>query len=172
MIDKPKWLPDTLHFDGNWEEFIKTVYALFERDFKHNIPRFRTLPVYHDAKIIENGQEAGFWHIVQKDDSQARQRLPDIQRCEHMPWPKPIIENCEDKTVSIWKVEKKKPGSPQQTRVYLWLEDFDYLIAMREQPYEMILITAFCVGYESYKAKLRKERDYYLKRQKPPLRTT
>ncbi len=171
MTVKPEWLPETLHYDGDWETFIQDVYHIFERDFKQTIPKFRTLPVYHDGTLID-GKEAGFWHIVQKDDPQARERVPNIPRCKHITWPKPIIENCEDKTVSIWKVEKKKPGSPQQTRVYLWLEDFDYLIAMREQPYAMILITAFCVGYESYKAKLRKERDNYLKMQKPPFQAT
>jgi|WetSurMetagenome_2_1015567.scaffolds.fasta_scaffold182708_2 hypothetical protein len=170
-MDKPQWLPDTLHFDGNWEEFITGVYHIFERDFKLSKPKFGTLPVNHDSRIID-GREAGFWHIVQKDDPLANERLPDIGRCEHIPWPKPIIENSSDKTISVWKIEKKKPGSPRQTRVYIWLEDFDYLIALRERPQEMILITAFCVGHESYKRKLRQERDNYLKMQKPPFRAT
>ena len=172
MIDKPKWLPETLHFDGNWEAFIKSVYQIFERDFKQSKPIFRTLPVLYDSKI-EDGKEAGFWHIVQKDDPNSKERLPDIRRCEHIPWPKPIIEHSNERGISVWKNDRKtNRNNRRQIRVLIWFEELDYLIILRERPSIMILITAYCVEQESYREKLRRERDEYLEMQKPPSQAT
>jgi hypothetical protein len=172
MTEKPEWLPETLHFNGNWDEFIESVYEIFERDFKRTKPVFGTLPVKFDSRI-ENGKEAGFWHIVQKEDFQAKERLPDIRRCEHIPWPKPIIEHSSDKAITIWKNDRKtNRNNSRQIRVLIWLEDFDYLIILRERSTEMILITAYCVEQESYREKLRQEREDFYKMQKPPFQAT
>ena len=163
----PAWLPEVLSFHGNWEVFIEEVYAIFERDFKQSRPSFRGLAVTYDTRI-EDGREAGFWHIVQRDDAAAGERLPDFKRCGRIPWPRPTIDNSTDSAVSVWEKEKKKPGSPRQIRVNIWLEDEDYLIVLRNRSAYMILITAFCVDDESYRRKLRKERDEYYEKQKPP----
>ena len=163
----PAWLPEVLSFHGNWEVFIKEVYAIFERDFKKSRPSFRGLAVTYDARM-EDGREAGFWHIVQRDDAAAGERLPDFKRCGRIPWPRSIIEHPADSAVSIWENERKKTDSSRQTRILVWLEDEDYLVVLGDKKNYMILVTAYCVDQESYKRKLRKERDEYYEKQKPP----
>ncbi len=167
----PDWLPEIISFHGNWEEFIEEVYGVFERDFKQTRPSFRGLAVTHDTRL-EYGREAGFWHIVQRDDASSGERLPDLKRCGRITWTKPTVDYSQDPVVSVWEKEVKKANSPRQTRVYLWLENEDYLIALRKTPSYMVLITAFCVDHESYRRKLRKERDEYYEKQKPPREAT
>jgi len=164
----PVWLPPALSFGGHWETFIETVYQVFEQDFKHSRPSFRGLAVHHDSRI-EDGREVGFWHIVQRDDATAGERVPDLKRCERIPWPKPTIDHSTDSTVSVWENERKTSRHyGLQKRVLIWLEEADYLVVMTAKEKFMILVTAFRVDDDSYKEKLRNERDEFYKKQKPP----
>jgi hypothetical protein len=43
---------------------------------------------------------------------------------------------------------------------------------LAERPRAMILVTAYCTDIESHRDKLRKERDEYCRKQKPPGGTT
>lgn len=163
------WIPKPLcyaDYGGDWDRFLADVYKIFDNDFKKSRPIYKSLPVSHDSRI-EYGKEAGFWHIVQSEDSTAGTRVPDLRRCEHITWPKPIIENCKDGAVSVWETETKKPGYGRQTRIILWVKDYDYLVILRPRPKGPILITAYCVIHESHKEKLRKQRNEYLKQKTP-----
>jgi hypothetical protein len=46
------------------------------------------------------------------------------------------------------------------------------LSVLAERPRAMILVTAYCTDIESHRDKLRKERDEYCRKQKPPGGTT
>jgi len=169
-MTKPSWLPDALRysdFGGDWERFLDAIYQIFERDFKQSSPSYEGRTVVHDTKI-EDGKEAGFWHIIQKADVAVGERLPDLRRCERIPWPRPMIEHSTDTSLSVWKNERKKPDRPRQTRVLIWLENLDYIVVLAERPREMILVTAYCTDIKSQRKKLEKERDEYYKMQKPP----
>ncbi len=166
-MTKPVWLPDILCFNGDWDNFIATVYQVFENDFKNTKPTFQGLVVNHDTNI-EFGKEAGFWHIVQRDDKIAEERVPDIARCVRIPWPRPIIDNSTDADVSVWENERKKSGNPRQKRMLIWFEAENYLVVLTVKPRYAILVTAYCVDNESYRNKLRKERDEYYIKQKTP----
>ena len=164
-MTKPVWLPEALSygdFNGEWEEFLAVAYSIFERDFKRSKPQYDGRQVVHDARI-ENGKEAGFWHIVQRDDSSAGKRIPDLRRCERVAWPKPIVEHSTDRAISLWQNER---GG--QTRILIWIEDMDYIVVLADRLKVMVLVTAFCTDIESYRRKLRKERDDYRRKQKPP----
>lgn len=166
----PSWLPEALQygdFNGEWEKFLAAVYQIFERDFKHSRPGYLGKSVVHDSKI-ENGKEAAFWHLISRDDPRTGNREMDIRRCERVLWPRPIIEHLADNAVSVWKVERKKADRKSQTRVLIWLENLDYLVVLAERPKAMVLITAYCTDIESQREKLRRERDEYFRKQKPP----
>jgi hypothetical protein len=167
IMAKPAWLPDELTYDGNWEEFIECVYQVFKKDFMQTQPSYQGYIVTCDTKIID-GKEVGFWHIVQREDYKLKERLPDLRRCCRISWPKPIIENNLDPALSVWCVYRKKPGSPRQKRVLIWLEELDYLVVLAERKHVIVLVTAYCTDIESHKNKLRKERDAYYEMQKPP----
>ena len=169
-MTQPSWLPKALRyndFDGDWEKFLAVVYHIFERDFKQSRPSFEGRTVVHDARI-EDGKEAGFWHLTCRYEPQTHAREMDLRRCERVPWPRPMIEHSADKSLSVWKDERKRPRRPRQTRILIWLEALDYLVVLAERPTAMILVTAYCTDIKSQKDKLRKERDEYYRTQKPP----
>jgi len=55
------------------------------------------------------------WSMTEEEEK----RIPDIRRCERVPWPKPMIEHSMDSAISVWR-NKRKRG----TRVLIWLENF------------------------------------------------
>ena len=174
MTSRPPWLPKELRYadyKGDWDKFLEAIYGIFECDFKHSCPKYKGLPLFYDSRM-EAGKEAAFWHLIQRHDCRAQDRVPDLRRCERIPWPKPIIEHPTDKAMSLWKNERKSPKGGRQTRVLLWLEKLDYIVVLAERPKETILITAYCTDIKSQREKLIKERDEYLKMQKPPVRAT
>lgn len=174
MTSRPPWLPGELRYvdyKGDWDKFLETVYGIFERDFKSSCPKYEGFPLVYDSRL-EAGKEMVFWHLVQRHERRAQDRVPDLRRCERIPWPKPIIEHPTDKAVSVWKNERKKPNRRRQTRILLWLEKLDYIVILAERPREMVLITAYCTDIKSQREKLIRERDTYLKMQKPPIKAT
>jgi len=168
MTSRPTWLPEELRYadyKGDWNKFLEVVYGVFERDFKHSCPRYKGLPLAYDSKL-EAGKEMAFWHLIQRHDCRAQDRVPDLRRCERIPWPKPIIQHPTDKAISVWKKELHR-----QTRIHIWLHDLDYIVVLAEMPNVMVLVTAFCTDIKSYRRKLIKDRDHYLEMQKPPCGT-
>ena len=163
----PSWLPDLAQFNGNWEQYLEVIYAIFERDFKASNPFFQGRPVVHDS-IMENGKEATFWHLISTFDEGTNDRIPDLRRCERMGWPRPVIEHHAESAISVWKNVRKRPDSKEQTRVLIWFEELDYIVVMTEMRQAMILVTAYLTDYPHTRRKLRKEREQYLQMQKPP----
>ena len=173
-VTQTSWLPDALRysdFDGDWGQFLAAVYQVFELDFKQSRPSYEGRTVVHDTRI-EDGKEAGFWHMICRYEARTHAREMDLRRCERIPWPRPMIGHSTDKSLSVWRSERKKPSRSRQTRVLIWLENLDYVVVLAERPRAMILVTAYCTDIESHKEKLRKERDEYYKRQKPPAEAT
>lgn len=165
MTSHPAWLPEALRYGdygGDWDKFLAAVYEVFERDFKQSRPNYQGCPVGYDCRM-ENGKETAFWHMTSSVDRNTVDRLPDLRRCERIPWPRPMIEHQNDKALAVWQNKRKR-----DTRVLLWLEQLDYLIVLAEKPRTIVLITAYCTDREHTRAKLRKERDNYLEKQKPP----
>ncbi len=169
MSCHPQWLPKPLTygvFGGKWEEFLDSVYVIFEGDFKKCRPHYRGKPVVYNDAPDNNGKEKGFWHLVERETHSKRgdERVIDFRRCERISWAKAIIENCIDGTVSVWE----EPAQGHRMRVLMWLEEMDYLVVLEERPKVFFLVTAYCTDMESMRIKLRKKRDEYLKQQKPP----
>lgn len=158
---RPDWLPDHIPFDREWDSFIQTVYKIFKSDFIISIPRFRSLPVWHDRRVDKNdrfGFEEGFWHLVTKDervyDKATRRselnRLPDFNRAGRLPWAKPIIANSDDGSVLVWDYEDETCRR-KAVRTYLWLKQHDFLVILEKQSAAQRqiyrLITSFHITY-------------------------
>lgn len=170
MTGRPRWLPKELRYSdygGDWEKFLTDVYEIFKQDFKISPPSYEGLPIKYDLRI-ETDKEMGFWHIIQRQDYTEKERVPDLRRCERMPWPKPMIENTKDNYISVWENTRKKPNRREQVRVLIWLEKFDYLVVLAKRPSEMILITAYCTDIKSQRKKIIKERDAYINAKAAP----
>ena len=173
MTSHPVWLPEALRYGdygGDWDKFLAAVYDVFERDFKQSRPNYQGHPVDYDSRM-ENGKEAAFWHMTSSIDRSTGDRLPDLRRCERIPWPRPMIENCADKAISVWRNERIRKKGAKQTRILIWLEGLDYLVVLAEMRRLTVLVTAYYTDSNHQRRKLRKERDEYYRMQKPPFQT-
>jgi len=154
MSDPPDWLPEALRygdFGGDWNKFLDAVYGVFERDFKHSNPHYGAKPLIYDS-TIEDGKEVTFWHVTTSTDRATGERLPDFRRSERITWIRPILEHSDDKALKVWRSQRGR-----ETRVLLWLEEFDYLVILREKPRKVFLVAAYCIDSEHRRATLRKE---------------
>lgn len=159
---QPVWLPAAIPFTGDWKVFVETIYAVFTRDFKDQRPRFRAKPIWHDRRVLADGdeKEEGFWHLVTQDKwvwnpqtrRKEKERLPDLDRAGRLPWVRPIIEHETAPDVRAWDYdEATKSGIA--VRTYVWLTDYDYVVVLEKQARAkgdiFQLITSFHVSYES-----------------------
>jgi hypothetical protein len=154
---KPNWLPEILSLDGDWQEKLLELYAVFDRDFKQADPRFDGIPIWWDRRILDEKYEEGFWHLISKNDRQTRERLVDYRRAERLPWCGPMINNASDNAVKVWADRSGK----KRIRTYVWLEQWDYVIILEKRRHRtsdvFFLITAFYVDGDSTRRHLGKK---------------
>jgi len=157
----PRWLPAAIPFAGDWNAFVTALYAVFTRDFKGTWPRFRDRPVWHDRRVLADGDgmEEGFWHLVQKDQwvwnpctrRKEKQRLPEFERAGRLPWARPIIEHNEETVILVWDFDEVTKHGPA-VRTYVWLKEHHYVVILERQQREkgdvFQLITSFFVDHE------------------------
>jgi hypothetical protein len=150
-MNPPEWLPPLFKFKGNWPLYLNALYELFTADFIDTKPQFRGRPLGLTRLPMSEGKDATFWHLIQEGPVEAS-RLPDLQRCERIRWPRPIIENSDDPALKVWTNIRK--GRP---RVLLWLENEEYLVVLVERNRYLLLLTAYLVDQPHRKRKLLKE---------------
>ncbi len=146
-INYPDFLKNILSFNSlSWDQILDMLYTVFTNDFKISIPTHCGLKVYHDRRILADGQgkEEGFWHLISKKDRQTGERLPDFRRAERLHWARPMIENetCSELRVFDYDHGTKDKG----IRRYIWLEDYDYVIILQQQHGIFFLITGYYVS--------------------------
>ncbi len=165
----PTWLPDKIPYDGNWEAFLKALYAVFTADFKSGSLCFRGCPVWYIRRVVtdENphGHEEGFWHLVTRNEfvwnpakrCKEKQRLPDIERARHLPWGRPTIEHESKPEVLVWDFDEETRRG-KVVRTYLWLKEFDYTVILERQTTNrgdaFMLITTFLIDAPGKKANM------------------
>jgi len=164
----PSWLPKLVPFRGDWNSFVRALYSLFSIDFKSGQLRFRGRPVWYDRQVLPgdpNRYEEGFWHLVTRDNfvwdkskrCMTKQRLPDIERAQHLPWGKPTVEHAMEAEVLVWNFdETTKRGNA--VRTYLWLRNWHYAVILEEMGKKkgniFMLITTFLVDAPGKRADL------------------
>lgn len=149
----PAWLPDLITlsaFDGKWNPYVEAVYDVFRRDFVASQPLLNGVNVGVRRQPSYDQKEFTFWHCVSEGRVEA-DRIPDIRRCERIPWMRPIIEH--DTEVDVW--EGRKNGDD---RLYLWFNE-QYLVVLGVRTGHYMLITAFLTDRRHTQDKLRRERD-------------
>lgn len=157
-MTRPSWLPEIVSVNGEWNDVVTRLYAIFDSDIKRGNRNFRGLPVWWDRRILPDQKyEEGFWHLISKDYCNAADRLFDPRRAERLPWCGPTITNSHDPVVTVWDYRE----TSGRVRTYVWLENWDYLIILekRQQRRGLIafLITAYFVEGDSTKRKLRRK---------------
>lgn len=155
MMTRPSWLPE-LFETKRWDHSTyDMLYRIFCTDFidskTHFCEKHVSIP-----KDLEDGKHKTFWHVTTRDDKGSGQRLPDLRRCERLPWLKPLLENPTKPEVLAWEF-MEDDGS---VNIYVWLKDQDYIaIIKKTKKGYLILRTAYWVEYGNTKKKLMKKYD-------------
>ena len=123
----------------------------------------------YDGRVVwffpemEDGKEKIFWHLTSRDDKEAGERLPDLRRCERLPWVRPMLDyHCKPEILAWDHLE-----GDGTIKTYVWLENYDFIVILKK--YEdggRRLVTSFWVEYENTKSKLRKKYTRRIQAQK------
>ncbi len=172
----PTWLPEKFNVSPWTEKTYENLYEIFCENIRDCGLRCGKSHIY----ICQNktdGKEDIFWHLTTRknasqkiprrkkkfykaESSEARtQRLPDLRRCERLPWVKPIVENHSDDKVISWFYRE----GDGVIKLYLWLEKHNHVVIMKKTKAKLRLITAFYVDKEYAKNRLRKKHKARLK---------
>jgi hypothetical protein len=147
-----KWLPPLLplsNFDGDWNRYLDALYDVFRGDFLKSQPFLgdRRCGSKRFPKI--NGKEGTFWHLISEGRVEG-DRLPDMQRCQRIRWPRLMIEHATE--IPTWTATKNG-----DSRVHLALPDFSYLVVLADRDTYLLIWTAFCVDRQHRRDKLMRE---------------
>ena len=153
-MSTPDWLPYLVYmedYDGNWKSYLEAIYAFFKKDFVESKPCFQGRRLSLKRYPLSQGKEATFWHMISEGNDEEN-RTPDFRRCERIRWPRPIIENDQDKAVKWWRNKRGR-----EKRICLWLEDEEYLVVLADRSKYILPWTAYMVTRPHQKRKLEKE---------------
>lgn len=153
MTKPPDWLPPMVSVSPWTRDTFNRLYSVFEQDFKRSQPVYRGNTVWFFPEK-EEGKELIFWHLTHREDKDTGERLPDMRRCERLPWIRAAIENSDKPEVVDWDYGEGD-GS---VKTYLWLRDFDFLVLMKKyRDGRRRLITSYFVDYPHKRRKLEKK---------------
>ncbi len=153
-MPSPSWLPGLIVVNGIWEQVLTRLHEVFQRDFVAGKPMCGDLLVGWDANIL--GQDnlcEGFWHLISQTDRKNGSRLFDPRRAERIAWAAPMIKHLTDPCIKCWDyLEARK-----RIRIYIWLEDLDYVVILEKQKHVARLVTAFYVDGNSKREDLARK---------------
>ncbi|OHB75203.1 MAG: hypothetical protein A2Z34_03210 [Planctomycetes bacterium RBG_16_59_8] len=151
----PDWLPDLIRltdYEGDWRQYIESVYAVFRRDFIEDVARCRGDFVRVGDQSID-GKERTFWHITSEGNVE-QNRVPDLRRCERIGWVRAIIDHDGDPTVLCWPQMRGR-----KRRHILWMKEADFAVVLEKRPGCWWLWTAYPTERQHTREKLLKEYD-------------
>ncbi|MDP8205338.1 MAG: hypothetical protein P9L92_01640 [Candidatus Electryonea clarkiae] len=160
----PAWLPTLYYlndYDGDWDNFLNAVYAVFRRDFITSQPKFQGCWVRCIRNPVERNKEEGFWHCIQGNDANA---VPEPPRMERIEWIRAMIENINDPNIDCWENQRGR-----EPRWSIWFRE-EFLVVLVEKTRKrdgfraFLLLTAYDTPREHTRRKLRNERDTALGR--------
>jgi len=143
---KPEWLPDELVFSGGQvEDDYAHLFAIFERDFVSGeavrIEQEEVIVNMTSDPITNGKYPFGFTHLVTKGKDT---RAIDYDRATRLPWIKAILQNYDTPEVKAFWVDQEKGET-----LYLWLEDFDFVVILRrlksKKYHKKIIVTAYFI---------------------------
>lgn len=139
------WIPDLITLascNGDWDEYLEAIYAIFCRDFKDApLKEFTGKPVRLKRHPVEKDKEATFWHFISAGLVEA-DRVPDLRRCERIAWPRAFMENFSDPVLKVWTEVVKG-----EERTLILHEDTGYLVIVAQRSSYVLPWTAYPLQY-------------------------
>ncbi len=158
--DKYLVFPDLIelnNFAGNFQNYFKAVYGIFETHFIKNQPNFNNLKVAVRKYPEVDGLHRTFYHITHQGEDE-NNRQPDIRRMERICFPKFVIDNNAHNEILIWKNKRGK-----DERIVLFNEAQNYITILTDRKDYYMFITAYLIETEHRKRSLLKEYENYIK---------
>ncbi len=150
-------LPEIYEFHGDWSSYVEELYDIYLDDIVNNSSlRFDSLPIRTRFKPLTDNKGYGFWHII-SDGEEEDDRVPDMRRCECLPW----VSHCISKAlrppapIHWWK---NKRGTNTHIIILSEVEGFVVVLAQRKG-YNLLKTAYFPTSYRL--KSMKKERDKY-----------
>lgn len=155
----PEWLPEIASVNPWTDTTYEMLYEIFCRDIRDHHLKYAD----HDVWIfpeMEDGKEIIFWHLTTRESkpktvprrkrrfrqedllTAKSERLPDLRRCERLPWVKPLIENPSATEILAWDYQEGN----RSIKTYIWIKESDFVVILKKYPDgTRRLITSFYV---------------------------
>jgi hypothetical protein len=146
-------------FGGDYSAYIDAVYQVFFRDFIQHRATFGSHKLHLRYHPTFQERPYAFYHMTHKGDIED-QRLPDLRRCERIPWARPTVEQTEKLGLRFWEQTERRNGR----RVCIWLDvdnGDDYFVILYVHRHYVRLLTAFYGGAPNYARKRKKEYEQW-----------
>lgn len=147
-------------FQGDYKIYIDAVFAVFERDFIKRKACFGSYPLGVKYHPCFQDRAYTFYHMTHKGEVES-ERIPDLRRCECMPWAHPTVEQTVNYKLRFWEQERCN-----RPRVCIWLEvedDCDYFVILDVRKTFVLLWTAFVADHSHEVRKKQKEYEAWCK---------
>jgi hypothetical protein len=146
-------------YNGNWENYLEAIYQCFLEDFFRNGIKcdYKKVACIKEPKY--RGKEFAFWHLISEGESE-EERIPDMERCKRIKWPKVIVENCSDEKVHVWKTVRRRKNRSNQKRI-IFCYDWIYAVVLTERKGYYLFCTAYPLANIRAK-KFKKEYEKYI----------
>lgn len=156
----PLTFPELLYFEdynGNFSDYFKAVYAIFESHFINSQPNFQGTKVSAQKFPLVDGIHRTFYHITHEGEDE-QNREPDFRRMERIRFPKFCIENCPHEHLLVWKNQRGR-----DTRILIFNEQEGYLTVLTERKGYNLFWTAYYITSNRRKKNLVEEYEAYKK---------
>ena len=160
-LDKLPRIITLEEYGGNYQAYIDAIYDVFFRDFIQHKATFGTNKLNLRFKPLQQNRAYAFYHMTHVGEDEDN-RLPDLRRCERMPWARPTTEQAEEMGLKFWEQDRRNGR-----RICIWLEaenNENYFVVLSVRKTYVLLLTAFYGNYPNYAAKREKEYQTWKKK--------
>ncbi len=143
-------------YGGDYKAYIDAVYEVFERDFIRHKSSFGSHKLSMKFKPEFQDRAYTFYHMTHKGEIES-ERVPDLRRCECIPWARPTVENVENWNLKFWRQIRQR--SKNRVCIALETEEDTYFVVLEVRETYVLLWTAFLSEYHHQSRKKLKEYD-------------
>jgi hypothetical protein len=135
---------------GGDERYFDVLFAVFLREVVDAGFTFRGLPIRFRFKPDTDGKHFAFWHFITggKAGDREEDRIPDMRRCELVPWVGWLLRHAE--TFSGIRSWEEKRGS--QPDVLFWLHEHDFVVVISQRDGYYLFKTAYPVQAHKWRS--------------------
>ncbi len=154
--------PEIMVFSGKgdeWESYQESLFQIFKTKILEVAITFQGLPVKARLSPPYKNKPFAFWHLISEGEKE-NERVPDLRRCERVPWICWVIENCEKHPdVSCWENTR---GT--ETHVVILFEKEKYVVILAKRKGYFLLKSAYIPQKKRFETLLRERADFRKKR--------